>query len=214
MSKYVITIGRQFGSGGREIAKGLAHKLGIPFYDKDILDKIAEERGLPKDLLEAMDETLTGNLRHRIGYGLHSLAMMYGTPVDYSTHDDAIMTNDRIFNWKAKLIRELAEEGPCVIVGRCADYILRDEPGLISVFISAPMADREARIMKLHPELHDNAPAALIRQTDKARASYYNYHTDRNWGDIDNYHLCVDATRLGKEGTIDFLAEYVTHCAK
>lgn len=214
MSKqYVITTGRQFGSGGRAIGLALAEKLGIPFYDKDILDKLAEEKGLPADLVQNMDETLSGATRHSVGNGLYGLSVMFGTPVDYSTHNDAIITNDRVFAWKTQIIRELADEGPCVIVGRCADYILRDLPGLISVFINAPMPAREARIAELY-HLKDNAPAVRIRMTDKARASYYNYHTDRNWGDIDNYHLCVDSTKLGIEGTAALLAEYVKHCTE
>ena len=214
MSKYVIAIGRQFGSGGREIALGLAKKLGIPFYDKDILDKIAEEQGIPTDIMNDMDETLTGGLRHRIGQSMYAFAVRYGTPVDYSTHSDAVINNDRIFRLKSKLIRELGEKEPCVIVGRCADFILRDHPGLISIFISAPMAAREERIDRLHPNWNGEGVTDLIRQTDKARASYYTYHTDRDWGDISNYHLCVDATTLGIEGTIDLLAEYVNHAVK
>lgn len=214
MSKYVIAIGRQFGSGGREIALGLAKRLGIPFYDKDILDQIAEEQGIPAETMHDMDETLTGGLRHRIGQGMYAFAVRYGTPVDYSTHSDAVINNDRIFRLKSKLIRELGEKEPCVIVGRCADYILRDHPGLISIFISAPMAARMERIDRLHPNWNGEGVRDLIRQTDKARASYYNYHTDRDWGDISNYHLCVDATKLGIEGTIDLLAEYVEHAAK
>lgn len=214
MSKYVIAIGRQFGSGGREIALGLAKKLGIPFYDKDILDKIAEEQGIPTDTMNDMDETLTGGLRHRIGQSMYAFAVRYGTPVDYSTHSDAVINNDRIFRLKSKLIRELGEKEPCVIVGRCADFILRDHPGLISIFISAPMAAREERIDRLHPNWNGEGVTDLIRQTDKARASYYTYHTDRDWGDISNYHLCVDATKLGIEGTIDLLAEYVNHAVK
>ena len=179
MSKYVITIGRQFGSGGREIALGLAKKLGIPFYDKDILDQIAEEQGIPADTIHAMDETLTGGLRHRIGQSMYAFAVRYGTPVDYSTHSDAVINNDRIFRLKSKLIRELGEKEPCVIVGRCADYILRDHPGLISIFISAPRAAREERIDRLHPNWNGEGVTDLIRQTDKARASYSNYHPDR-----------------------------------
>ena len=214
MSKYVIAIGRQFGSGGREIALGLAKRLGIPFYDKDILDQIAEEQGIPAETMHDMDETLTGGLRHRIGQGMYAFAVRYGTPVDYSTHSDAVINNDRIFRLKSKLIRELGEKEPCVIVGRCADYILRDHPGLISIFISAPMAARMERIDRLHPNWNGEGVRDLIRQTDKARASYNNYHTDRDWGDISNYHLCVDATKLGIEGTIDLLAEYVEHAAK
>jgi len=214
MSKYVIAIGRQFGSGGREIALGLAKKLGIPFYDKDILDKIAEEQGIPADTIHAMDETLTGGLRHRIGQSMYAFAVRYGTPVDYSTHSDAVINNDRIFRLKSKLIRELGEKEPCVIVGRCADYILRDHPGLISIFISAPMAARMERIDRLHPDWNGEGARDLTRQTDEARASYYNYHSDQDWGDISNYHLCVDATKLGIEGTIDLLAEYVERSVK
>jgi len=205
--KRIITIGRQYGSGGYDVGELLAKRLGIEFYDKELLARAAKDSGINTELFARADEQPTNSFLYSMSLGTSGLHTGFMATPDY-------LTNDKLFALQSDTIRSIAEEGPCVIVGRCADYILRDEPGLISVFISAPMADREARIMKLHPELHDNAPAALIRQTDKARASYYNYHTDRNWGDIDNYHLCVDATRLGKEGTIDFLAEYVTHCAK
>lgn len=212
MSKqYVITIGRQYGSGGREIGLKLAEKLGIPFYDKDILEKIAEETGVPEDYLDTVDERLSTRISVRLN---SSLSSIHGTPVDYSTYTNSVQSNDQLFRWKSGIIRKLAEEGPCVIVGRCADYILRDYPGLISVFISAPFAAREARINKLYPDIHDNAPAMLIRKTDKARASYYSYHTDRKWSDISNYHLCVDSTKLGVDGTVDMLLDYVKHCTE
>lgn len=212
MSKrYVITIGRQFGSGGREIALGLAEKLGIPFYDKALLEKAAEKNGVSEEVLDKTDEKVEGNVSETVH---RSLSIMLGNSVDYSTYFDSVNTNDRVFRLKAQMIRELADQGPCVIVGRCADYVLRDDPGLISIFIAAPMAARVERIQKLYPNLHDNAPAALIRQTDKSRANYYNYNTDRKWGSIDNYHLCVDSSRLGVQGTIDMLADYVKNCTK
>lgn len=216
MSKrYVIVIGRQFGSGGHEIGVKLAEKLGIPLYDKEILAHIAEEQGITAERLQKMDEDLKGN--HLLNVGLQAQKFRLFNPgLLFETDTSSIISRDQIFAWQEKKIRELAEEGPCVIIGRCADYILRDDPGLISVFIAAPMAAREERIARLHPnhprenyETH----VQFIQKTDKARANYYSFHTDRDWGDIGNYHLCVDSTKLGVDGTVEMLADYVKHAA-
>ncbi len=217
MSKHpIIVIGRQFGSGGHEIGVKLAEKLGLPLYDKEILAKIAEEQGMTVERLQKMDESLKGNSLLNVGIqaqGFNVFNMGYL----FETDTSSVVSRNQVFEWQTKKVRELAEEGPCVIIGRCADYILRDEPGMVSIFITAPLAAREARIARLHPnhprdfyETH----LQFIQKTDKARASYYSFHTDREWGGIGNYHLCVDSTKLGIDGTVDMLAEYVKLAAK
>ncbi len=215
MSRHpIIVIGRQFGSGGHEIGVRLAEKLGIPLYDKDILAKIAEEQGITAERLQKMDESLSGGRMLNVGIQAKGFNM-FNMGYLFETDTSGVISRNQVFEWQTKKIRELAAEGPCIIIGRCADYILRDDPGLVSIFISAPIAAREERIARIHPnhprdfyETH----LQFIQKTDKARASYYNFNTDREWGRIDNYHLCVDSTRLGIEGTVDLLADFVKHC--
>lgn len=211
--KYVIVIGRQFGSGGHEIGVKLAEKLGIPLYDKEILAHIAEEQGIEPERLHKLDENLRDNHVLNVGiqaqgFRLHSLGYWF------ETDTSSMISRDQAYEWQAAKIRELAAAGPCVIIGRCADYILRDDPGLISVFITAPMIAREARIARLHPnhprEFYETH-IEFIQKTDKARANYYSFHTDRDWGNINNYHLCIDSSKLGIDGTVEMLADYVKH---
>jgi len=216
MSKrYVIVIGRQFGSGGHEIGVKLAEKLGIPLYDKEILAHIAEEQGIDQERLHRMDEDLKGN--HLLNVGLQAQKFRLFNPgMLFETDTSAIISRDQAFAWQEKKILELAEQGPCVIIGRCADYILRNDPGLISVFITAPLAAREERIARLHPDHpRENYETHIqfIQKTDRARANYYSFHTGRDWGNIGNYHLCVDSTKLGIDGTVEMLADYVNHAA-
>lgn len=216
MSNYpIIVIGRQFGSGGHEIGVKLAQKLGIPLYDKEILARIAEEQGIDVDRLNKMDENLKGNHMLNVGIQAHRFNI-YDPGLMFETDTSAIISRNQAFAWQSAKIRELAAAGPCIIIGRCADYILRDHPGLISIFITAPLAAREARIARLHPnhprEFYETH-LMFIEKTDKARANYYNFHTDRNWSDIHNYHLCVDSTRLGIDGTAEMLADYVKRVA-
>lgn len=210
--RYVIVIGRQYGSGGREIGVKLAEKLGIPLYDKDILATIAEEKGIEHERIVSMDENIQGNRLQNIGMqvGKHLL----GSGYMYETDPRSIFSRDQVFDWQRELVKKLAAEGPCVIIGRCADYILQEDPNLISLFITAPFKSRLERIKRLHPEYpkeHYESHAEVIRKTDRIRATYYNYHTDREWGDARNYHLVVDATKLGIDGTVDMLLDYVKH---
>ena len=213
---YVIVIGRQFGSGGHEIGEKLAKKLGIPLYDKDILAKIAEEKGIEADRLQKMDENLKGN--HWLNVGLQASGRsLLGSSFLFETDTSAVISRDQVFAWQSKLIRELAEKEDCIIIGRCADYILRDHPGLISIFVTAPFAKREERIQERYPSHQKDAYETyneFIRRTDRARANYYSFHSDRDWGDIGNYHLVVDASRLGVDGTVNMLEDYVKHCTE
>ena len=209
--QFVIVIGRQFGSGGHAIGARLSEILGIPLYDKEILAHIAEEQGVAAERLQKMDEDLKGN--HLLNVGLQAQKYRPFNPaLLFETDTGAMITRDQAFRWQAEKIRELADKGSCVIIGRCADVILRDHPGLVSVFITAPLADRESRISRLypdHPRLNGETYIEFIRKTDKARANYYSYHTDRQWAGIGNYHLCLDSSRLGIEGAAALIADYV-----
>jgi len=213
---YVIVIGRQFGSGGHEIGVRLAEKLGIRLYDKDILARIAEEKGIDEERLHKMDENLAGNRWFNVGLQARGMGVL-GSSFLFETDTSAVIDRDRVFAWQSELICKLAEEEDCVIIGRCADYVLREHPGLISIFVTAPPEAREARIRERYPNHQKDAYETyneFIRRTDRARSNYYSFHTDRDWGDIGNYHLVVDSTKLGVDGTVNMLEDYVKHCTE
>ena len=194
----IITVGRQYESGGRYVAKMLAEKLDIPFYDKELLVEASKDSGICQEVMENYDEkqekrgllSMLGGLQ-----GRGDLGMMLDMPL-----------NHRIFLAQFDTIRRIADEGPCVIVGRCADYVLRDHKNLISVFVKAPTEDRIKRIV----ELYGVEPAKAeenIRKADKQRAAYYNYYATGTWGDVDNYHLCVDTAALGIDGAVELICK-------
>lgn len=179
----IITIGREYGSGGREIGKLVADKLGVPFYDKEILTRAAEESGLCHELLERHDEknTVSGMLAGSAGAGLHVGAGGMGLQMPL---------NQRVFLAQFDAISKIASEGPGVIVGRCADYVLKDRPGVIHIFIYASEERRVARIMRVEKVDRERA-RELIRKTDRQRRSYYNFFADGNWGMRSNYDLMI-----------------------
>ena len=181
MSKqYVIVIGRKYGSGGRVIGEMLAEKLGIPLYDKTILGMVAEEQKIPDARLREMDEYL--NAHRFTNIGLQAKKALFNPGNLFETHPDGILDREKVFEWQSDVIRRLVEKGPCIVVGRCADYVLRDHPNLISVFITAPLKVREARIAELYPKLQAEkyqTYSQFINQTDRLRSHYYNYHTGR-----------------------------------
>lgn len=198
MAGTIITVGRQYGSGGRYVARLLAEKLGIPFYDKELLAEVAKDSGICKELLEEHDEK---NSRSFL------FSMMSGTqPMGDSTAMYMDMPlNHRIFLAQFDTIRRLADEGPCVFVGRCADYVLRDHENVLNVFVKA---DREERIRRI-VEYYGAEPLKAeeqIKKADKQRASYYNYYATGTWGDVNNYDLCVDTGALGINGAVELIA--------
>lgn len=194
MRYKVITISREFGSGGRTVGKQLAEKLGIPCYDREIIEKVAEESGYDKQYIEETGEYTKGGILNTIFQ-----SRSYG----YSPSNE-----DIIWKIQAELIRKLAREGPCVIVGRCADYILRDDPEVLRVFIHASMEFRAKRIVEEYGEREDS-PEKRLRDKDKQRTAYYDYYTDMRFGDGRNYHLCLDSGELGIDKCVDILAGVV-----
>ena len=199
--KCIITIGRQFGSGGRYVGRLLAEKLGVPFYDKELLSEAAKQSGICEEILEDHDEkptrsllfSLVTGMQHHVGSGNFYMDM----PL-----------NHRIFLAQFDAIRKLAEEGSCVIVGRCADYVLREDPDTVSVFVKADMPSKIARAVKYYGVEEDKAEER-IRKADKQRASYYNYYATATWGDVDNYDLVVDTGVLGVEGAVELIAKFL-----
>lgn len=199
--KSVITIGRQYGSGGHEIGKRLAAELGIPCYDKELLDRASKESGLCKELFENHDEKPTNSFLYSLVMDTYSMG--------YSSPALAEMPiNHKIFLAQFNTIKQIAQEGPCVIVGRCADYALADFPNLVSVFIYADMESKVARIMSEYDMPASKAKERIIK-TDKRRASYYNYYSSKRWGDATGYNLCVDSSALGLDKTVQLLKNYI-----
>ena len=201
MEQLIITIGRQLGSGGRRIGKQLAEQLGLSFYDKELINIASQESGLCEDVFEQADEkknrALFGNW-----FGLRS-SLMNG---DFQVN--SCMSDESLFQIQSDVIRKLAERQSCVFVGRCADYILRENPRCINVFISAEIDDRIRRVSEMMQVSADKAKE-LIRQTDKKRPDYYNYYTNKEWGVAKSYHLCVNSSLLGETETLFFIIKYV-----
>ena len=197
----IITVGRQYGSGGRYVAKLLSEKLGIPYYDKELLAEVAKDSGICQELLEEHDDKNTRNFL---------LSLMCGTqPVGESGSMYMDMPlNHKIFLAQFDTIRRIADEGPCVIVGRCADYVLRDHPNVLNVFIKASTEERIKRVIKYY-NVDPMKAEEMIKKADKQRAAYYNYYATNTWGDINNYQLCVDTGALGIEGAVELIGRCV-----
>ena len=201
MTKTIITVGRQYGSGGRYVARLLAEKLEIPFYDKELLAEVAKDSGICQDLLEEHDEKNTRNFLFSIMSGTQPVGDAGSMYLD-------MPLNHRIFLAQFDTIRRIASQGPCVIVGRCADYVLRDQENVLNVFIKADKEERIRRIVEYYGADPLKAEEQL-KKADKQRASYYNYYATGSWGHIDNYDLCVDTGALGITGSVDLIAECV-----
>ena len=199
--RTVITIGREFGSGGHEIGMKLAEKLGIKCYDKELLQVAAKESGLCEELFASQDEKPTNSF-------LYSLVMdTYSFGYSSAGFTDMPM-NHKIFLAQFEAIKKLASEGPCVMVGRCADYALADNPDCFSVFVHANL---DWRINRIAQKYNKNAKEAkdMINKTDKSRSSYYNYYTNKKWGSADSYNLCLDSSKLGIDGTAKAIIEAI-----
>ena len=195
-----ITIGRQFGSSGHEIGVRLGELLGYKVYDKELITMAAEKKGLHPDFLRRVDEKATNSLLYTLAMGSNIYSS--GAAVSYD-----IPINDRLFITQCDIIKNLAEENSCVLVGRSADYVLRDNPRRISVFIYADLKTRIARIAERH-SLSESAARDLIAKTDKRRANYYNFYTGQKWGKYDNYHMSIDSSLLGIDGTAKLIAQF------
>ncbi len=199
--RTVITIGREFGSGGHEIGMKLAEKLGIKCYDKELLEHAANDSGICKELFEHHDEKPTNSF-------LYSLVMdTYSFGYSSSGFSDMPM-NHKIFLAQFDAIKKLAGEGPCVMVGRCADYALADWNDCFSIFVHADLDWRINRIASKHGKTPKEAKD-MITKTDKSRASYYNYYTNKKWGSADSYNLCLDSSKLGIDGTAKAIIEAI-----
>lgn len=197
----IITIGRQFGSAGREIGRKVAADLDIPLYDKEMLDRAAKESGICQELFETHDEKPTNSFLYSLVMDTYSLGYSSGTYTD-------MPINHKVFLAQFDTIKKIADEGPCILVGRCADYALEDRDNMMSIFVHADLETRIRRIARIY-DLTDAKAKDLILKTDKKRASYYNYYSNKKWGSADSYHMCLDSSILGIEGTAEAIKKLV-----
>lgn len=196
MSKNIITISRQFGSGGRTVGRMLAERLGIPFYDKELVKQVADETGFDVDFIEESGEFSPSK-------SIFSFAMSQGIPVV----QNGLSMSDFIFCVQRQVILKLAEQ-PCVIVGRGADYILRDRDDCFNVFIHADMQSRAERIVRLYGE-SEKKPEQRLADKDKKRKIYYKHYTDREWGDAKNYDMCLNTGKIGIEKCVELILDAI-----
>ncbi len=202
MANCVITIARGFGSGGRTIGKLLAQKLDLDYYNDDLIKLASEESGINLELFGKADERVKTNLfkKYKRSYGEWTI------PPD----SDMFVSDDNLFNYQAKIIRQLADKGNCVIIGRCADYILKDREGVARILVYADEPTCISRVTELYG-MKKNEAIKKIETLDKARANYYKYYTGREWSDVDNYDLCLNTSGISFEKAVDIIVDYLKH---
>ena len=199
----VITISRQFGSGGHEVGEKLAKRLELPFYDKELIALAAKKSGFSEEVFSDVDEKATSSLLYSMVMGSYA----FGTRVPGINE---MPINDKLFIIQSDIIKKAAAEGPCVIVGRCADYILREKKNLLTVFLHAPMEYRVKRVMTDQSITNPTLAEKTIKKQDKARADYYNFFTHKKWGDAGSAMLSVDTSMLDTDGIAALIADAVT----
>ena len=200
--KWVVTIGRQFGSGGREIGRLVADKLGITYYDKELLIEAARQSGVSEHIFEAADERSPRFFANiwSFNLGLNSGSYFMG---------DTPLSDDHIYRAQSEVMTTLADRGPCVIVGRTADYVLRNHCRVVSVFIHANSDACVARIMSRGDCSNEEQARSLMEKKSRLRAEYYNFYTDKRWGEAASYDLTIDSSLLGTEATAELIVQFV-----
>lgn len=199
--KKLVTISREYGSGGRIIGKILAEKLGVTFYDKEIIDLAVEQSGYSRDIIENAEL----KAKSSFAYSLAS-ALSFNEGVG----GNALSVNDKLFLAQFQVIKDIGENNEGVIVGRCADYVLRDMPGVTNVFIYAETEDRIKRAIEQYGDDKDEA-RDIVATYDKARQNYYNYHTGQRWGEFSNYNLAINSSYITEEETANLIVDYIEH---
>lgn len=200
MENFVISIGRELGSGGKEIAEKVATRLGIKFYDKKLLEIAARESGLDTAVFENADERESNMFAGNV-FSIH------GTIANIFS-GGSCMDADQLFAIQSEAIRHLSERESCVVVGRCAEYVLRDHPRMVSIFITASMEDRIAYLVN-NENVGREAAIEMIEKGDKRRRQYHDYYATTRWGEARCYDLCINASHMGLEGTTEFLCNYI-----
>ena len=199
----IITIGRQFGSGGREIGELVAQHFGIKCYDKELLSRAAKESGFCEEMIQNHDERPTNSFLYNLVMDTYSFGYNASSFVD-------MPISHKVFLAQFDTIKKIADEGPCVIVGRCADYALSDYDNVLNLFI---YADEDAKIRRIKERFEDvktdDQAKDMMNKKDKQRQSYYNYYSSKKWGRADSYDLCINSSKLGIEGTVKFIIQYI-----
>ena len=196
----VITIARQYGSGGREIGEKVAAALGIKHYDENLITLAAREGNLDETVASRADESAANSLLYTLALGSN----FFGSAMNFGYKPPL---NDKLFLLQSDVIRRAAEEGSCVVIGRCADYVLRDHPKRLSIFVYGDLPHRKQRVMERHEGITEAQAIDLINKTDRRRSSYYNFYTGNKWGKYDNYHLAVNSSLLGIDKTAELIAD-------
>ena len=199
----IITVGRQFGSGGREIGELVAQHFGIKCYDKELLSRAAKESGFCEEMIQNHDERPTNSFLYNLVMDTYSFGYNASSFVD-------MPISHKVFLAQFDTIKKIADEGPCVIVGRCADYALSDYDNVLNLFI---YADEDAKIKRIKERFDDvktdDQAKDMMSKKDKQRQSYYNYYSSKKWGRADSYDLCINSSKLGIEGTVKFIIQYI-----
>ena len=201
MEHFVVTLGRSCGSGGVEVGRTLAKKLGVEYYDSKLLRLASDDSGINEALFVKADEKLKSSLLFRVAKNVYQGELI-------PPESDDFTSNDNLFNYQAKIIKELAKQESCVIIGRCADFVLRDYDNVLSVFVHAPEDFCLEQAAKKH-SMSTRELEKYIARTDKHRAEYYKYHTGREWTDARNYDLCLDSSKLGFERCVEEIKAYI-----
>ena len=204
MKNYVITIARENGSNGRAIGEALAGRLGIPFYNRDILRMAADDSGINEQLFANAEKSFRSSLLFRVAKDAYNGEVI---PPD----SDNFVSNENLFRYQAKVMLGLAQNESCVMIGRCADFILRDRPNVLRVFIHAPEEVRVRRVMQRR-NLSEAEARRHMRQVDKRRADYYRAFTGSDWRDAGHYDICFDSDHMGEEKIIRFIMGYMNVC--
>jgi cytidylate kinase len=198
MNTNIITVSRQFGSGGRIIARTVSEKLGWKFYDRELIEKIAEKSGLAKEFIEEKGE-----------YATSGQNLVYSVPSGFGGFTAGQSVFDKLYIMQYNIIRELAGEEPCVFVGRCADYVLRDRKDCFNVFVCADMDFRIKRAADVY-KIESKDMRKFLEDRDKKRRLYYKYNTDRTWGDVTNYDLCLKSSSIGIDTCVQLILDSVS----
>lgn len=199
----IITIGRQFGSGGREIGEKLAEHFGIKCYDKELLSRAAKESGFCEEMIQNHDERPTNSFLYNLVMDTYSFGYNASSFVD-------MPISHKVFLAQFDTIKKIADEGPCVIVGRCADYALADYDNVLNLFIHGDEACKIKRLKERFEDITtDDKAREMMNKKDKQRQSYYNYYSSKKWGRADSYDLCINSSILGIDGTVKFIIQYI-----
>lgn len=194
----IITVGRQYGSGGRRLAKMLSEHFNIPLYDKDLINRVSEETGIAGEFFKKVDEQPSDSFFSMI---LNSFS--YGNSCNCA---DSVLSGNSLFCMQSKVIRNIAAEGDCIFVGRCADYILRDREDVLSIFVTADLDDRVKRVAE-YEGISEQSAKDVIEKADKTRAAYYNFYTEKRWGRGSSYDICLNSSKISLEQCMDIITQ-------